>query len=234
VVDYYYIDQNGMEQPITTAFNPSLYPTGTVVQIFGRYTPNNVIDCEIIRKATNQFTVVNCALPLSLLNFSGKVADEAIALNWKTADEKNFSHFEIQKSSDSREYGSIGKILPNVNNLYNFKDLNPFATANYYRLKMVNNDGTYDVSNAINVNFDKNKNYVYVENPSKSGEIILMTNIKNPSLALYTSTGSKIETSVISNGENKFVIKPINYSPGLYFLNVIAEGKLVTKKLIIP
>lgn len=233
-VDYYYINNLGLEVPITSAFNPADYPVGAVVQIFGKYTPNNVIDCEIIKQATNQITITNCALPLDLLSFTGKTNNDAIVLNWKTSNERDFSHYEVQKSSDALEYGSIGSVKSNKGNYYNFIDNSPNPQNNYYRLKLVNNDGSFNFSQTINVNFEKNKGFVNVENPSKNGEFVISTGLKNPSFTVLNSAGTKIEANTISNGVNKYVVKPNHVAAGLYFLNIISEGKIITKKVIIP
>ena len=233
-VDYYYINSLGAEVPITTAFNPADYPVGSVVQIFGRYTPNNVIDCEIIKQATNQITVTNCALPLDLISFSGKTNNEAIVLNWKTANEKDFSQYEVQKSADALEYASIGSVFANKGNYYNFIDNAPNAQNNYYRLKMVNSDGSFNFSQAINVDFEKGKSFVNIENPSKNGEFIISTGLKNPTFTVLNSTGTKIPTTTISNGVNKYVVKPLQATAGMYFLNIVSEGKIITKKVIVP
>ncbi len=231
-VDYYYINNLGVEVPITTAFKPADYPAGTVVQIFGRYTPNNVIDCKIIRQATNSFTVITCALPLNLLSFNGKVYEENIVLNWKTENEKDFSHFEIQKSDNALEFASIGKVRSNLSNYYNFIDINPNIANNYYRLKMVNIDGTVDFSKTINVNYKYNKEFISIENPAKLGELNIATNSINPVFNLISVTGSKIETSVIRNGEGKYILKPIQNISGIYYLNINSNGKIVNKKVL--
>ena len=59
-------------------------------------------------------------------------------------------------------------------------------------------------------------------------------NMKNPKFTLMTAAGSKIEATTISNGLNKFVVKPVNKVSGLYFLNIVSEGKVSTRKVIIP
>ncbi len=236
ITSFYYLNSMGQEVGITE-FNPAdpNYPLNTPIKIYVKYTPvGTVIDCELVREANNLITIENCALPVNLLNFNGNVADEAIVLNWKTAEEKNFSHFEIQKGKSLKEFGTIGSITGTNSKYYHFSDKNPELADNYYRLKMVNNDGSYDFSRIININYEKNKNFVNIENPTNGSEINIATNIKNAKFILQNQSGMKIEANIISNGYNKYVVKPINKVSGLYFLNIISEGKIVTKKVIIP
>jgi hypothetical protein len=236
-VRYYYVNSANTEVNITE-FNPldPNYPIGTPIQIYSEFIPavSNIIDCNLIRKAQNPITLSQCALSVTLLKFDAKVINDAIGINWKTADEKDFSHFEIMKSSDAKEFAVLGTISANNSKYYNFTDNNPTQTLNYYRLKMVNNDGSFDMSKVISVIFETGSNFVNVENPAKNGEFMVSTSMKNPSFTLLTSNGSKIEATVISNGMNKFIVKPINNVSGLYFLNIVSDNKVVTKKVIIP
>jgi hypothetical protein len=235
-VDYYYVVAgNPTENPISTVFNPGDYPDGTTVKIIAKYIPNaaNVVDCQVIREATGNFTVINCPLSVNLISFSGRVADESVVLNWKTTDEKDFSHYEIQKSTNAKEFATIGSVNGNAAKYYNFTDNNPAFADNYYRLKIVNNDGSYETSKTISLNFEKNKNFVNIENPSVDGSFTIGTNMKNPSFSILTSNGTKIGSTTISNGLNKYVVKPTNATAGLYFLNIVSEGKVVTKKVIV-
>jgi hypothetical protein len=89
------------------------------------------------------------ALPVTLLSFDGKVLEITIQLNWKTTAETNFSHFEIQKSADSKEFGTIGNVKGISQSIYNFTDTNPTEGQNYYRLRMVDLDGTTAFSKII-------------------------------------------------------------------------------------
>jgi hypothetical protein len=235
-VDYFYVVAgNPTENPISATFNPGDYPNGTTVKIIAKYTPNptNVVDCQVIREATGNFTIVNCPLSVNLMSFAGRVANESIILNWKTTDEKDFSHYEIQKSINAKEFATIGSVTGNASKYYNFTDINPDLADNYYRLKIVNNDGSFETSKTISINFEKNKNFVNIENPTLDGSITIGTNLKNPNFSLLASNGSKVETTTISNGLNKFVVKPNNAVTGMYFLNIVSEGKVVTKKVIV-
>ena len=188
----------------------------------------------MIREATGNFTIINCPLSVNLISFNGRVADESIVLNWKTTDEKDFSHYEIQKSANAKEFATIGSIAGNAAKYYNFADNNHSQADNNYRLKIVNTDGSFETSKTSSINFEKNKNFVNIENPSVDGSFTIGTNMKNPTFSILTSNGTKISSTTISNGLNKYVVKPANAVAGLYFLNIFSEGKVVTKKVLIP
>jgi SdrD B-like domain len=174
------------------------------------------------------------ALPVTLVSFTGKATDEVVNLTWKTSNEQNFNHFEVERSSDSKEFGSIGTVEANTSNIYSLQDRNPMSGINYYRLRMVDNDGSYTHSKVISVNFNKNESFVTVENPAVNGEFMVMTDLVNPTFNLLSTIGSNIETKVVSVDKNKFMVRVPNYISGTYFLTITSNGKLVTKKILIP
>jgi hypothetical protein len=173
-------------------------------------------------------------LSVNLLNFNAKQVDEQINLTWKTANEKDFSHFELQRSTDAKEFGSIAKVTGNKASIYNHTDVNPSEGINYYRLKMVDLDGKSTLSDIVSVTFEKGANFVSVENPANNGEFKVMTNLKNPRFTLLTTFGSKVETNIVSLQNNIYAIKAMNTSAGMYYLNIEANGKFITKKVLMP
>ena len=50
-------------------------------------------------------------LPVRLISFTGKSTDKGNELSWKTSQEQNFSHYEIERSADSRSFKNIGKVI---------------------------------------------------------------------------------------------------------------------------
>lgn len=78
-------------------------------------------------------------LPLHLLSFNGWYDGTANRLQWTTASEVNAKEFVVEKSLDGNRYTAIGTVAAGSHN-YIFAD--PAASNAYYRLKMVDKDGT--------------------------------------------------------------------------------------------
>ena len=91
-------------------------------------------------------------LPVQLTSFTGKAIRCQAQINWKTAFEEHFNHYEVQWSSDGREFTTVGEVRSNglstSNGNYQFLD-NSSTEANYYRLKMVDIDGSFEYSDII-------------------------------------------------------------------------------------
>ncbi len=93
-------------------------------------------------------------LPVELTQFSGKASGCHVALNWHAATEENFSHYEIERSGDGQFFSKIKTINgnggPGTGVHYNYTDKQA-TQYNYYRLKMVDLDGSYEYSKIINI-----------------------------------------------------------------------------------
>ncbi|GGN03769.1 hypothetical protein GCM10010967_43260 [Dyadobacter beijingensis] len=90
------------------------------------------------------------ALPVTLVDFKAKLQENQGLLTWRTTEESNFSHFELQRSHDAKTFTAIGEVSPSPTGRYSFTDsrLNEITGPHaYYRLKMIDrasDDGTAD------------------------------------------------------------------------------------------
>ena len=177
--------------------------------------------------------VVAAPLPVTLLKFAGNVLKNSVELNWKTSQEKDFSHFEVQKSSNSIEFGAVAQITGNNVSNYNYLDTAPELGTNYYRLKMVDIDGSSSFSNIISVKYDLDENFALFENPIKGSEIIINTNAKEPLFKINAASGLQMNVFTQKTDANTYSIRLENGQPGLYFLSIISKEKVITKKILV-
>ena len=114
--------------------------------------------------ANGNAPVLLAPLPVELDAFSAEKAGERRArLSWSTESEINASHFEVERSFDNSHFESIGKVSANGNTTsridYHFFDerIPEFRnqTIVYYRLRMVDLDGSFEYSEVRGLNFDK-------------------------------------------------------------------------------
>jgi len=95
-------------------------------------------------------------LPVTWLSFNAKRAGEtSINLKWSTASEINNSHFEIERSTDAKNFTVIGQVKGNgttsqVSN-YTYTDASGLAANCYYRLRQVDLNGKSEYSIIIAV-----------------------------------------------------------------------------------
>jgi CshA-type fibril repeat protein len=172
-------------------------------------------------------------LPVTLLNFDVKSIEAANILNWKVSNETDFGFYEIQHSVNISEFQTIATINPMDGNFYSWKHKNPSVGENYYRLKMVDLDGSFTYSKWISIINNKQNLYLEVQNPAVQREFIVFSNIIDFSeIRFVTSLGVPVPIVWEKISEDKFIIK---VSPsahlGLYYL--IHNNIGLTKKIII-
>jgi hypothetical protein len=95
---------------------------------------------------------VTGVLGLNLLSFDGGWDNNAALLNWKTVDEDNVHYFSIEKSNDGNSFKEFGKINANNSNSisnYNYKDIEVYGINNFYRLKIIDVDGSFKYSKIV-------------------------------------------------------------------------------------
>ncbi len=100
------------------------------------------------------FPTYAVVLPLQLLSFSASPKESTVAFNWKTANEHNTRHFEIEQSFDGTTFKSIATVAAAGNSTseksYGYaSSLN--AATTFYRLKMVDMDGKSNTSSVVKV-----------------------------------------------------------------------------------
>ncbi|MEM9525214.1 MAG: T9SS type A sorting domain-containing protein, partial [Bacteroidota bacterium] len=128
-------------------------------------------------------------LPLDLLSFTGEARDKTNLLTWKTANEEDFSHFEVERSSADR-WETIGIIAGGQSGQYSFEDA---ATTAYYRLKMIDLDGTFSYSEVV-----------YLENFSGANAGAMLV-YPNPSTGRFTVDLSEASLPADRGGELRLV-----------------------------
>ncbi|MEO8403973.1 MAG: T9SS type A sorting domain-containing protein [Chitinophagaceae bacterium] len=117
------------------------------------------------------------ALPADQLILTANLSGEVVTLNWKTVSENNTAYFELERSTDNRNFTKIGS---NINAAgYNSSETrysridNTVGVQNvpalYYRVKLFDLDGSLKYSNIVMVQLDGAGVKVW---PNPFGEVI--------------------------------------------------------------
>lgn len=177
------------------------------------------------------------ALPVNLISFTAQKQQTDVLINWETANQLNFSHYEIERSLDAIHFEIAGRVQPlngsgTLN--YQFKDLNAVNIyKNYgrlfYRLKMVDIDQMATCSKIAKVDFDtKYTVYVY---PNPASDKIYIEGIRNYKYISITDvSGKKVYEQKITQGSETINIS--NLKKGVYFMKFINDNSAQTQKLI--
>jgi pimeloyl-ACP methyl ester carboxylesterase len=178
----------------------------------------------------NALDVINAPLPLNLISFTGKNTEKGNHLEWKTANETNFSHFEIERSSplapsgriSSQKFEKIGKKDSNNSEIYEYLDNSQLSNHNsslYYRLRMVDLDGKFTYSKIIYLENKSQQEIGAFPNPFSNQISIDNSENKELKISLIDMTGREIIKPVNSNSQ-KVDLNTEKIGTGIYFLQI--------------
>lgn len=187
-------------------------------------------------------------LPVELVSFHAKQGNDQVKLTWKTASEKNNSHFMVQRSENGNNFENLGSVDGHGTTIksheYSYVDYAPVKGTAYYRLKQVDFNGDYEYSPMETVNFKQG---------GQEGEPVKIEKVMpNPFRERF-----KVKYTVSEPGESRILVvnqngqpvidktqysrKGTNYfeyynggelNKGVYIFNLIHGDQKVTKKLL--
>ncbi len=189
-------------------------------------------------------------VPVELSSFTANSIGNNIDLRWITITETNTKAFLVQKMkantrSKDAEWETIAEIgakgTSSEVSHYSFVDRNVLAGSYLYRLQIIDNDGSYDLSEQISA---------VISNPTK---VSLAQNYPNPfnpetlikfeipqnsfvSLTVYNLIGEKVATLVNENlaagiYEQRFNAQKL--SNGIYLYKLVNGNSAITKKMLL-
>ncbi|RYZ61468.1 MAG: T9SS type A sorting domain-containing protein [Chitinophagaceae bacterium] len=98
-------------------------------------------------------------LPVTWLSFTAGRQVNTSILKWQTTSEQNTAYFAVERSSSDGTFERIGTVQAagntNATRSYSFVDAAPRKTANFYRIKQVDNDGRFTYTPVRLLNFDE-------------------------------------------------------------------------------
>lgn len=177
---------------------------------------------------TVSITVVSATggvLPVTITEMDG-IADKCNAqVKWSTSNETNLKQFEMEVSTDGVKFEKAGTIRSSSTGKYQFNTTQGAGKA-YYRLKIIDKDGSVTYSKIVPITTECNNKVVKVfPNPVRLDQL-LNVNIAGYEASvkgdLYSATGQLVKSYVLKNGPNSLSVE--NLAQGFYTLRVLENG----------
>ncbi|MEM9928427.1 MAG: T9SS type A sorting domain-containing protein [Bacteroidota bacterium] len=157
-------------------------------------------------------------------------------LQWSTSEEVNFSHFEIERSATGRgtwtflrEYSGDGaQVQGEGQRSYVFTDEMPLQKG-YYRLKMVDLDGSFAYSEVVFLERELAAEPVVFPNPS-NGQFFLQTPDEQSSMIMVSDLNGRIVSQATYQSQRQDFS---HLRPGVYLLTVRSTNEQWTKRVVI-
>jgi hypothetical protein len=187
----------------------------------------------------------NCSfvLPVKLLSFEGKLKNGFADLNWIAENETNTNYYELERSTDGRNFAKLKILYTKANQLpvndYNHTDdltgINEKTI--YYRLRSVEKDGSFTYSNVVKLMIGAKANTLVVYPLPVKNEINIsfeseFTNVAFINIIDIQGKILRTEKKNVKKGSNSFKIFDLTAIPsGTYFIQ-IDNGPISNTKIV--
>jgi hypothetical protein len=181
----------------------SLYWKGAGNVIIGKDMDATGRNVAVLDNLTVQ-QYASALLPLKLISFTAQAKNKYAVINWNTSEEISVASFVVERSSNGAVFAAVKTIaaLKGYNNInqYQFIDSLPFSPVSYYRLKMINDNGSfaYSAIKSVTVENQAKAAISVYPNPAVDYTIIKMNNAK---AVKYHYTVSSITGQVITSSD---------------------------------
>ena len=182
-------------------------------------------------------------LPIYLEYFNGVQIDRKNMLYWKVNCTSAQARFEIERSTDGIHFTSIGNITApqlRCSQPFDFTDEYPLKGVDFYRIKMIDVDGSSNYSNTILLTLKTDRFEITGLNPniihSENAALKVNSTERNEMTITVTDfTGRVVQQQIVQvqPGLNSFTINSSKLSTGTYLVSSSVSGeKAQTLRLI--
>jgi len=192
-------------------------------------------------------------LPVELASFNVLPSGQKADLKWTTKTEVNSYQFVIERSLSSHSsslsshllWEKVGEVDASGNSNspkeYSFTDKNLAEGKYSYRLKMIDNDGTFEYSQVVEVEIEMVKDFALSQNYPNPFNPVTQIQYQLPvnsqvKLVIYSITGETVRTLVDESqtaGSYTIPFDASGLASGTYIYRLIAGDFVSTKKLVV-
>ena len=169
-------------------------------------------------------------LPVKWLSITGNVSASNIAtINW-LVQEQNVAQYDIQKSTDERNFSTISTVATKGNGQHNysFTDATALTGTGFYRIRQIDVDGRNSISATVKLGSVNEKAAAVYPVPARSTVVITVPQtLVATNASLFDNSGRQIKTILLTNTASTIDVSTL--ASGVYILR-FANGS--TTKLL--
>lgn len=200
---------------------------------------------EVSYEADKIFTLNRfILLPIELAEFTVKSTDNKTAqLAWTTLTENNSDYYEIERRTDNEDFMRVGTVaaagesLEEINYIYEDDISKTSGDYAYYRLKMVDKDGSYEYSDIRSLRLETRDSGISIAPNPTSNYVELSLQMAvggDVNVRIYDMQGRQLSEYQWTHESNSIARERIEVShlqAGLYLVEVVSPDERKTLKL---
>lgn len=224
-----------------TPFDTTAFKDSTIIGNTTYYYTVTALDRlynESISSNTIQSSV--SALPITLLHFSvNRLNNEYAKIDWQTEQEYNVEKFEVLRSLDGLNFLPIGSVVArNTNRTEYYSFANLISGVNgiiYYRLKIIDKDGSFRYSDVRIINTGKGAEWVKIFPTILQRNTPLQVRIISSGQGsvyynLFNGGGQKIANGILSNSG---LVNTGGLTAGIYIIQILQGDQYRSLQFVI-
>ena len=181
---------------------------------------------------------VPVTMPVRFISFSANCGLNKVVLTWKTAQEQNSNHFDIEKSADDIHWTVIGSRAAagngNIEKTYFFTDDSALRN-NFYRIAAYDQNGSIHYTNTLQTSCNTTDVFRVWPNPVHDKVFINIVSAKGSAaiIKLFDSRGVlvRVQKATVLPGNNQFSTDMKLLANGAYTLSVVWNSGQMNKTI---
>lgn len=173
-------------------------------------------------------------LATKLIKFTTTEKNNQLISSWTVANEENLKGYELQGSTDGTTFRSIRFVAAKNSGNYSIVNRRPSNHCNYYRLKLVNEDGVPTYSSILTLRSAAVASVAIYPNPASSFFKITVENEMvntTGSVIVVNAGGQVVKKQDFSKLGQTEMIEISKLIPGTYFVRLSAGENVIMKML---
>jgi len=178
----------------------------------------------------------NIFLSANLLTFESEKRNSGIKVEWTATDEVSIASYELQRMYNNQfeKIANFPREDEQEIQKYGYLDTQPLAGINYYRLKMLHQDGTFSYSNIISRRWTQDGNTPIVLYPtilSVGGSLTLKVDealtLGRTQITIYDMSGATVQQFVYDFDKMSSAEMQVSATlqPGHYLLSILGQNQ---------
>jgi hypothetical protein len=218
------------------------FPTGNNNTLLTQSSSGTIgTDVRWLQVTTSSFSgffihTGNTPLPVTLTDFTATATNkQEVLLKWKVTNEVDVKEYIVERSTNAKDFSPIGSALAVRGDKYQLIDANPAPGANYYKLRIVDQNGTVNYSPIRQVILTANHDIALSPNPTTGAVYITgMESSKSMiQVVVYNEYGQSVWSGKVTGTE--MATKGIDLSrlaSGSYTIRLSSDNQINSMRFI--
>lgn len=243
------LSSNGSPQVVTFTWSSLNIPIGTAntflrIRITSSTMTTSSATGWYADGETEDYPVISTNIPLAinLIDFNVLVnADKSVDVRWSAISTDEGDEFEIQRSADQVNWVTIGTKQAGLTGsfvAYTLIDTKPYSGKSYYRLKLIEKNGSSRFSSIRSIYLPLTKNELVISpNPVNNNTTLMVNAVSNGTgtLRIRSLSGQLLvaRSLTLSSGDNRIAVDVSSFNPGIYIVELATKDKTITNKMFV-